>query len=71
MDISNEPVLVLGQPPTHPGNALSVPAPSNWLDECLSAFERFLHDPTPWDGAWALSERWHSDRPTQCQQTRT
>ena len=34
-----------------PGNALFVPPPPNRLDECLSAFERFLHadDPTSRD----------------------
>jgi Fic family protein len=28
---------------TRPGNALFVPPPPNFLDECLDAFERFLH----------------------------
>jgi Fic family protein len=28
---------------TRPGNALFVPPPPNHLDECLGAFERFLH----------------------------
>ncbi len=29
---------------TRPGNALFVPPPVDYLDECLSDFERFLHD---------------------------
>jgi hypothetical protein len=47
---------------TRPGNALSVPPPPNRLDECLSAFERFLHDPTSRRGTRALGERWRADR---------
>jgi len=32
---------------TRPGNALFVPPPPNCLDECLGAFERFLHTDDP------------------------
>ena len=35
---------------TRPGNAMFVPPPTNYLNECLDAFERFLHadaDDTP------------------------
>ena len=32
---------------TRPGNALFVPPPPNRLDECLAAFERFLHMDDP------------------------
>jgi Fic family protein len=32
---------------TRPGNALFVPPPPNRLDECLAAFERFLHRDDP------------------------
>lgn len=32
---------------TRPGNALFVPPPPNRLDECLGAFERFLHADDP------------------------